>query len=588
MCGVGPALAAAHTPNWNACGVGSKPCACSLRNDVARATPAGRAAPAPPRRDPLDRTAREILGFEALRPGQREAIESVLAGRDTLAVLSTGSGKSAIYQIAGLLTDGATLVVSPLIALQRDQVEALHERALGAAQLNSSVPEGEREETLAELAEDALEFLFLAPEQLANAEVLDELAAAEPSLVVIDEAHCISEWGHDFRPDYLRLGAAIETLGHPPVLALTATAAPPVRAEIVERLGLRDAELVVRGFDRPNLDLAVERFHDERRKDEALLDTVVAADKPGIVYAATRKRTEELAAALAERGVEACPYHAGLRKAERENAQERFMDSELEAIVATTAFGMGVDKGDVRFVFHAEVPESVDSYYQEVGRAGRDGEPARAVLFYRPEDLGLRRFFAGSGHVGVDELSEVAEIVGGSRDPVDPVELQERTELSQSKLAAAVSRLEDAGAVEVMATGHVAARPDAPPLDDAVHEALDEEEDRREFERSRLEMIRSFAETDGCRREFVLSYFGEPFDGVPCGRCDNCRAGKTKPTDVADEPFALGARVAHPEWGEGVVQRYEHDRAMVVLFDEVGYKTLALDVVRERGLLEPA
>jgi ATP-dependent DNA helicase RecQ len=532
------------------------------------------------RQDRIERAAREVLGFEALRPGQREAIESVLAGRDTLAVLSTGSGKSAIYQIAGLLSTGATLVVSPLIALQRDQVEALRERALGAAQLNSSLPEAEREETLAELEEDALEFLFLAPEQLANAEVLDELAIAKPSLVVVDEAHAISEWGHDFRPDYLRLGAAIVALGHPPVLALTATAAPPVRAEIVERLGLRDAEVVVRGFDRENLDLAVERFHDARRKDEALLDAVAAADKPGIVYAATRKRTEELAAALAGRGVEACAYHEG--------AQERFMASDLEVIVATTAFGMGVDKADVRFVFHAEVPESVDAYYQEVGRAGRDGEPARAVVFYRPEDLGLRRFFAGSGHVGVDELTEVAEVVGASRDPVEPAVLQERTDLSQSKLATAVSRLEDAGAVEVLPTGHVAARPDAPPLDDAVREALDEEDDRRELERSRLEMIRAFAETDGCRREFVLSYFGEPFDGVPCGRCDNCRAGKVKPPDASDDPFPLGARVAHAEWGEGVVQRYEDDRAVVVLFDDVGYKTLALDVVLERDLLEPA
>src|SRR4051794_28622777 len=421
----------------------------------------------PSRRDRIDRTAREVLGFEALRPGQREAIESVLAGRDTLAVLSTGSGKSAIYQIAGLLTTGATLVISPLIALQRDQVDALRERALGAAQLNSSLPEGEREDALAELAEDALEFLFLAPEQLANAEVLDELAAAEPTLVVVDEAHCISEWGHDFRPDYLRLGAAIEALGHPPVLALTATAAPPVRDEIVERLGLRDAELVVRGFDRPNLELAVERFHDARHKDEALFQALRAADTPGIVYAATRKRTEEIADALRERGVDAIAYHAGLKAAEREDAQERFMDSEVAVIVATTAFGMGVDKADVRFVFHAEVPESVDSYYQEVGRAGRDGEPADAVLFYRPEDLGLRRFFAGSGHVGADELTEVAEVVGGSRDPVDPADLQARTELSQSKLATAVSRLEDAGAVEVLPTGHVAARPDAPPLDEA-------------------------------------------------------------------------------------------------------------------------
>ena len=542
----------------------------------------------PSRRARIERTAREVLGFEALRAGQLEAVESVLSGHDTLAVLSTGSGKSAIYQIAGLLMKGATLVVSPLIALQRDQVEALRERALGAAQLNSSVPESEREEALAELAEDALEFLFLAPEQLGNAEVLDELAAAGPTLVVVDEAHCISEWGHDFRPEYLRLGAAIELLGRPRVLALTATAAPPVRAEILDRLGLRDPEVVVRGFDRPNLELAVERFHDERRKDEALLDAVAAAAKPGIVYAATRKRTETLAAALRERGVEADAYHAGLKASEREAVQERFMASDADVIVATTAFGMGVDKADVRFVFHAEVPESVDAYWQEVGRAGRDGDTAHAVLFYRAEDLGLRRFFAGSGHVGADELTEVAEVVGAAHDPVDPVDLQERTELSQSKLATAVSRLEDAGAVEVLPTGQVVARPDAPGLDDAVRAALDDEEDRRELERSRLDMIRAFAEDmDGCRREFVLSYFGEPFDGVPCGHCDNCRAGRVRPPDkdAADEPFAPGTRVAHPEWGEGEVQRYEQDRAVVVLFDGVGYKTLSLEVVLERGLL---
>jgi ATP-dependent DNA helicase RecQ len=544
--------------------------------------------PAQQQRTRVERAAREILGFQALRPGQAEAIASVLDGRDTLAVLSTGSGKSAIYQLAGLFTERATLVVSPLIALQRDQVDNLRERALGAAPLNSSLTEEERAGALADLADDALEFLFLAPEQLANAELLDELVASRPSLIVIDEAHCISEWGHDFRPDYLRLGTAIETLGRPTVLALTATAAPPVRDEIVQRLRLREPEIVVRGFDRPNLELAVERFHDERHKDRALLERVAEAAKPGIVYAATRKRTEQLARALRERGVDAAPYHAGLNATEREATQERFMDDGgADVIVATTAFGMGVDKADVRFVFHAEVPESVDSWYQEIGRAGRDGKPAEAVLFYRPEDLGLRRFFAGGGRVGVDELRGVAEAVGVASEPVAPGELQERTDLSQSKLATAISRLADAGAVEVLPTGHVAAAAGAPPVDEVVREALHEEEDRREFERSRLEMMRGLAETRACRREFVLSYFGEPFEG-PCGGCDNCRAGLVSAGHDGDEPFAVGSRVAHPEWGSGVVQRYEDDHAVVVLFDSVGYKTLALDVVVERDLLEPA
>src|SRR3954470_19008487 len=249
--------------------------------------------------DRIERVAHEAFGFEALRPGQREAIEAVLAGRDTLAVMSTGSGKSAIYQIAGLLAPGATVVVSPLIALQRDQVDDLGERAAGgAAQLNSKISSAERERALAELAEDALEFLFLAPEQLANPDVLGELAAAGPSLLVIDEAHCISGWGHDFRPDYLRLGAVADALGRPTILALTATAAPPVRDEIVERLHLRDPEVVIRGFDRPNIRLAVERFHGEggeERKLRALADRIADSPPPGIVYVATRRQADELA-----------------------------------------------------------------------------------------------------------------------------------------------------------------------------------------------------------------------------------------------------------------------------------------------------
>jgi ATP-dependent DNA helicase RecQ len=535
---------------------------------------------------PIERAAREVFGFDSLRPGQAEAVRAVVAGRDVLAVMSTGYGKSAIYQIAALMIPGPTVVVSPLIALQRDQVEELEEHAAGgAASVSSIVGEGERRETFEELEDQRLEFLFLSPEQLSNEEVLGEVRASEPSLFVVDEAHSISEWGHDFRPDYLKLGVVADALGRPPVLALTATASPPVRAEIVERLGMRDPAIMVRGFDRPNIWLGVESFREERAKRRALIERVVAEPKPGIVYVATRKLAEELANEMGEHGLRSLGYHGGMNKRDRVAGQEAFMHDELDVMVATSAFGMGVDKPNVRFVFHSEPSDSVDSYYQEIGRAGRDGDAARAILFYRQEDLGLRRFFAGGGQVDADQIRLVAETVAEHDGPIDPAELKDQANLSQSKLTTAVSRLEDIGAVEVAASGAIAANgPVAHDLDELVERAFEAQEDREEFDRSRVAMMGSYSETDGCRREFVLSYLGE-FFAPPCGRCDNCDAGLVS-ADRSERPFDPGARVVHAKWGGGMVQRYEDD-AVVVLFDHVGYKKLALGIVAARGLLAP-
>jgi ATP-dependent DNA helicase RecQ len=532
--------------------------------------------------------ARERLGFEELRPGQLEAVRSAAAGRDTLCVMSTGSGKTAIYQLAGLLLDGPTVVISPLIALQQDQLDAIEDAEGGeAATVNSALTARRREATLAEAEEDELDFLLMAPEQLANEEVLGRLADAGVALLVVDEAHCVSQWGHDFRPDYLRVGPAIAALGHPPVLALTATAAPPVRAEIAEALGMRDPEVIVRGFDRPNIRLEVARFHDGDRKHRALLDRVAAAPGPGIVYCATKKGAERLARELREAGVSARHYHGGLTPKRREKRQRAFVeDGEIDVMVATIAFGMGIDKPDVRFVFHHDVSESVDSYYQELGRVGRDGEPAEAVLFYRAEDLGLRRFFA-SGGVKDDELQQVAQALLARDEPARPGELAGELPISDTKLATAVEHLQEAGFAEVLDDGAIRVASDGADLSEAVARAGEAEEHRQAFDRSRVEMMRAYAETDGCRRAFILGYFGEEYE-PPCGNCDVCeRRGDDVRRESEDAgPFEVGQRVRHGEWGAGTVARAQ-DGQITVVFDTVGYKTLAAELVLERELLAP-
>ncbi|MGY1616003.1 RecQ family ATP-dependent DNA helicase [Geodermatophilus sp. SYSU D00691] len=556
--------------------------------------PAGNSASVRTRR--IREITRDVLGHDDFRPGQERAMQSVAARRDTLAVLPSGAGKSSIYQVAGQLLDGPVVVVSPLIALQRDQVDRLvelgEERVGRAAQLNSSLPAGEQREALAGLGDGTVRFVFLAPEQLTKPDVVDAVRDAGPALFVVDEAHCVSAWGHDFRPDYLRLGGVIEQLGHPTVLALTATAAPPVRAEIVERLEMRDPEVVVAGFDRPEIRLEVDQHADAHGKHQAVLDRVLdqVGDRqtPGIVYSATRKGTEELAEALTERGLRASPYHAGLRASEREETQEAFMADELDVVVATTAFGMGIDKPDVRFVVHAEPADSIDSYYQEIGRAGRDGQPALAVLVYRQEDLGLRRFFA-AGIPPEEELQQVAGLVAaaeaaGIEDGVDVKALREETGRAATPLARDLNLLEQVSAVVLDEDGAAHPAEDAPKPSQAAAAARELAEHHERVDQSRVEMMRGYAETTECRRQFLLGYFGEQLE-EPCGNCDNCSAGLSQQQPEDDEtPFPVETPVEHSEWGAGVVMRVEDDR-VVVLFDEVGYKTLGLAAVTEHGLL---
>jgi ATP-dependent DNA helicase RecQ len=467
--------------------------------------------------------ARKLLGFASLRPGQQEAIDSLLHGRDVVLVQPSGSGKSAVYQIAGAVLPGATLVVSPMIAFEKDQSDAIGASRLEpSAVVNSTLPPGEQRQTLERIEGGEVEYVFLAPEQLRKAETVERLRQANISLIAIDEAHCISQWGHDFRPDYLLLGAAIQALGHPPTLAMTATASREVRGEIVERLGLRNPRILVHGFDRPNISLRVDTFSSQSEKEHSILRRIEFADKPGIVYAATHKNAETLAADLNRAGVPAVFYHGGLRPREREEIQNRFMSGQVPVIVATNAFGMGVDKPDIRFVYHADVADSLDGYYQEIGRAGRDGEPAEAVLFYRPQDISAQQFKTGPAHVDSAALEAAYNVLRRKRNPISRHDLADASGVPPRKLAGLLQKLEDCGAADLLETGEVQAGSKRP-LSEIVDETSQRQQRQKEVRKQRLQKMQQFAEWRSCRREFLLRYFGDEFQG-PCGNCDRCEA----------------------------------------------------------------
>jgi ATP-dependent DNA helicase RecQ len=519
----------------------------------------------------IEELARERLGFERLRPGQESAVQALADGRDALAVLPTGGGKSAIYELAGMLREGATVVVSPLIALQDDQLSHLHAAGLRAVVLNSQQPAGTHAAALLASC-DSSTFVFLSPEQLANEQTRETMRRSGPGLFAVDEAHLISQWGHDFRPDYMLLGAQAEAVGAPVRLALTATAAPPVRSEIVRRLGLSDPEVVIGDFDRPHIRLSVHRARTASDKQQELVATAAGLDGPGIVYAATHASAQAAHDTLASAGERVTLYHAGLSARERHEAMTAFVDGSVRIIAATVAFGMGIDKQDVRWVAHFDPPPSLDAYYQEFGRAGRDDKPSQARLLYRYEDFETARHLTGRGVSDAAVARVAAALAAG-----------ERVESGARQQTAALVRLADLGAAAWQADGAVrwtAAMGVAAVL--AASQAETQRED--EVERTRLTMMRRYAEHTGCRRSFLLSYFGQNYPG-PCGNCDNDLA-HVEPAPGA-VPFAVGARVVSERWGEGAVQRYDGDH-VTVLFDEHGYRELFVPLVLERGLLRPA
>jgi ATP-dependent DNA helicase RecQ len=395
---------------------------------------------------------KEIFGFDSFRPGQEEAIRAVLEGRDTLAVMPTGGGKSLCYQVPALMQQSLTVIVSPLISLMKDQVDSLIQSSVAeAAALHSGLSPEERWEVERRVRTGEVRMLYVAPERLRSLEFVLSLRRAGVGLFVVDEAHCISEWGHNFRPDYLFLPRAARDLGSPPILALTATATPRVRDDILRSLRMRDPRVVVTSFNRPNLTYRVLSAKEKKHKLPLILDIIRNSSPPGIVYATTRKESEELVTSLRRSGIDAAAYHAGMGAAERSDVQERFMTDELSVVVATVAFGMGVDKPNVRFVIHSSVPGSLPAYMQESGRAGRDGDSAQCVILYRNADLGRRKRLVTLGTAGEEDVGSffraLSGMENGGRTNVPPGALSALGGVEAEAAGIVLGSLEESGLI---------------------------------------------------------------------------------------------------------------------------------------------
>ena len=506
--------------------------------------------------DTLSR-ARDVMsqrfGHRDFRPGQAAIMETVLEGRDVLAVMPTGSGKSLCYQLPAVFRDGCALVISPLIALMKDQVDALQAQGIAATYVNSSLSPRQQQERLQACRAGDYDLLYIAPERFRSPRFVETVARMRVSLFAIDEAHCISEWGHDFRPDYLRLREAVASLDRPQVLALTATATVDVQQDIVQQLGRPDMQPFVYGFDRPNLVYRVLSLNGQKAKLQALRE-MLGAQRGGsaIIYTSTRRAAQEVAAFLQGQGAEVLLYHAGLSDAARKQAQDAFMERPNGLIVATNAFGMGIDKADVRWVVHYNLPRSLEAYYQEAGRAGRDGDEAQCVLLFSYGDVRIQEFLVEHNNPTREVIERVYELLAGAGSPGTDVQLSALLRhlgpgSSAMQLSAAARLLEKAGYVEHLT--NFEAGDDIPAgvpnllvrlvgepvpgrslvLDDAPLRR------RRQNELAKVRRMVGYANARQCRRQKILGYFGETWDEPNCAACDHC-LGDTVPKNAAAGP----------------------------------------------------